>query len=916
MASGGNESTTNASTWQALLRWETERKAALILLLAAVLALILGVGTNWGWPTLDLPPWLYGTWAGLSLLCSLGLWLSPRVRRFQRSLSTGLMVLAYLMLVAIAFMNHLPPLLVGMLLIAQVLLALTFTHWVEFTLFAIVSLGVFFFCAISIPDLQVEPASFLAVMAGGTVAPGLFLWWHSGRLDPETPADELIGHLLDQDEAATFLFDHDGSRIILRNYAAARLLSQFDLPGDLSGAALMAKLGLEMSYLTERMETSQPGQPEKHYLQQADAQGYEHRLELNFSKLPLSETPYIRLKITDITEQVRREHQVRRSLSMNQTLLEAIPDLLITLDAKDQIVDLRVPRHVDTPLDLKLYLKRPLQHMLEDFLPPNDQEAIQQMILAARRRGGLLSQAFSLTHQGRTYHYELRLVRLQQEDELLGMIRDITEAKRAEMALRRSEDSYRQIFNTGTEGIMLLDLEHFHPVDINQEAIRLLGYSAQQLRQLPISDLIATQSFDTFTDYIARAADGEAQRFDINLLCAEGHEIPVEIDLTASTIDGQERLLMVFRDIGDKLARHKQLAESELRYRTLVERMNEGLVLTDEQERIIFVNERMQQIFGYSQEKMLRMRSYDLVGDANHPLLDDKNALRRSGQSDEYEMKIQRSNGDDVWVLIAGSPYQDAEGKVIGTIAIITDITDRKRAELKLQEKNNELDAFVYKASHDLRGPLTSIIGVANIARSETNDQAALRYLDLISKSTKRLDLILSELLDVTRINKAQVNPEPLELPSLVQEIFGSLHHLFPPETVTLELDIDLPGPVAYDKRLMTSILQNLVVNAINYRQEERQDAFVRVKAYHELDRLYLVVSDNGVGIPDRIQPKIFEMFYRGNNQSKGSGLGLYIVKSAVEKLGGRVEFTSQEGEGSTFTVILPLEMTAAPVVE
>jgi len=826
------------------------------------------------------------------------------------------MVLAYLMLIAIAFMNHLPPLLVGMLVVGQVLLALTFRHWVEFTLFALVSLGVFFFCAISIPDLQILPASFMAIVAGGTVSAGLFVWWHSGRLDPETPADELIGHLLDQDEAATFLLDYDGSRIILRNYAAARLLSQFDLPGDIQGPELMAKLGLEMSYLTERMATSQPGQPEKHYLQQTDAQGYEHRLELSFSKLPLSETPYLRLQITNITEQVRREHQVRRSLSMNQTLLEAIPDLLVTLDANDQIVDLRIPRHVDTPFALKLYLKRPLQQMLEDFLPPADQEVIRQMILAVRRRGGLLSQAFHLTHQERTYHYELRLVRLQQEDELLGMIRDITEAKRAEMALRRSEDNYRQIFNTGTEGIMLLDLEYFHPVDINQEAIRLLGYSAQQLRQLPISDLIAPPSFDTFTDYIAKAAHGEAQRFDINLLCAEGHEMPVEINLTASTIDGQERLLMVFRDIGDKLARHKQLAESELRYRTLVERMNEGLVLTDEDERIVFVNERMQQIFGYSQAEMLRMRSYDLVGDINHPLLDDKNALRHSGHSDEYEMKIQHSNGDDVWVLIAGSPYQDAEGKVIGTIAIITDITDRKRAELKLQEKNNELDAFVYKASHDLRGPLTSIIGVANIARSETDDQAALHYLDLISKSTKRLDLILSELLDVTRINKAQVTPEPLELPLLVQEIFGSLHHLFPADSVALEVDIDLPGPVAYDKRLLTSILQNLVVNAINYRQEQRKDAFVRVEAYHELDRLYLVVSDNGVGIPDRIQPKVFEMFYRGNNQSKGSGLGLYIVKSAVEKLGGRVEFTSQEGKGSTFTVILPLEMAAASVVE
>jgi len=554
--------------------------------------------------------------------------------------------------------------------------------------------------------------------------------------------------------------------------------------------------------------------------------------------------------------------------------------------------------------------------MLQDLLPEAEQEGIRQMLLAARRRGGLLNRAFSLEVDGRTYHYELRMVRMQQEGELLGMIRDITEAKQAEMALRRSEHSYRQIFNTGAEGIMLLNLDHFHPVDINHEATRMLGYPRLRLLQLSIGDLISPQNFDAFTDHIAQAAEGENQRFEASLLCANGEEVPVEIDLSASTFDGKERLLLVFRDIGDKLAHHRELAESELRYRTLVEHMNEGLVLTDQDERIIFVNPRMQEIFGYSEADLLDMRSYDLMGEENYSLLDNQNTLRRNGYSDEYEIKTQRSNGDALWVLIAGSPYQDAEGKVIGTIAIITDITDRKRAELKLQEKNNELDAFVYKASHDLRGPLTSIIGVANIARSETDDQPALRYLDLISKSTKRLDLILSELLDVTRITKVQVTPEPMSLSPLVEEIFGSLHHLFPVDAVSLRLDIDLPGPVVYDKRLIISILQNLVVNAINYRQPDRADAFVQVRAYHEAERLYLEVADNGSGIPERIQPKIFEMFYRGNTQSKGSGLGLYIVKSAAEKLNGRVVFTSQEGEGSTFTVILPLQLAPEPVVE
>lgn len=903
------------STWQGLLRWESKRKAALILLLSAGLALLLGLTlTRWLSPTLDISPWLYGSWSGLALLGSLGLWTWPTLRRYQRGLSTLLTVLAYLMVVGMAITNHFHPVLVGLLLVGQLLLALSFLHWVEYTLFVLVSLGVFWFCALSLPDLLLPPVPFMLLMTAATLGAGLFNWWRSGRLDPETPADELVGHLLDQDEDAVFLLDYDGERIIFRNYAAARFLTSFGLGGDLSGSDLLDHLGLASDYLTNRMGSSLPGQPEKHYLPLEDREGYGHRLEVRCSKLPLADTPYFRLKITNITERVQREHQVRRSLSINQTLLEAIPDVLITANRDDQIVGLRLPRHAAIPLRAEAYLQRPVQDLMEDFLDEHEQQAMRQLILAARRRGGLLSREFSVGYQGRVYHYELRVVRLAQADELLGMIRDITEAKRAEMALRRSEDSYRQIFNTGTEGILLLDLEQFHPVDVNREAVRLLGYSAAYLLTRAITDLMPASAFDTFTDYLAQAVVGRAQRFDLALLCADGQELPVEIDLNLSDIDGQSRLLMVFRDIGDKLARRRELEESELRYRTLVENMNEGLVLTDDEEVILFVNQRMQKILGMEEAEMVGKTTYELLDFGhNQHLIQEKNQLRRSGVADEYELHIQRRNGDQGWLLIAGSPYQDASGHVIGTIAIITDITDRKQAELKLQEKNNELDAFVYKASHDLRGPLTSIIGVANIARSETDDATALRYLELISKSTKRLDLILSELLDVTRISKAQVHPETLDLQPLVEEIFGSLHHLFPAEAVSLAPHIELPGPVTCDRRLLTSILQNLVVNAINYRREDIDDAYVRVSARQENDRFYLQVADNGIGIPARIQPKIFEMFYRGNNQSKGSGLGLYIVKSAVEKLGGRVDFTSTEGEGSTFTVMLPLVLADTP---
>jgi hypothetical protein len=281
--------------------------------------------------------------------------------------------------------------------------------------------------------------------------------------------------------------------------------------------------------------------------------------------------------------------------------------------------------------------------------------------------------------------------------------------------------------------------------------------------------------------------------------------------------------------------------------------------------------------------------------------------LRQQGLSDRYELPLRKQNGDLIWVMITGSPYVNSAGDIIGTIAIITDITARKATELKLQDKNSQLDAFVYRASHDLKGPLASIIGISNIARAEVDDLKAHKFFDMIAKSTKRLDLILSELIDVTRINKAQIKWEEVEMEKFVQEMIQSLQHLPHAEKIEFEVNIQLTEVPITDRKLMTSILQNLIVNSIIYQNPKADPPRVHILIREQFDRMLIEVGDNGVGIPDRMKARVFEMFYRGNTQSKGSGLGLYIVKSAVEKLNGSCEMESEEGEGTRFLLAFPL---------
>lgn len=894
--------------------WDLEKKPAFILILSGLLGLAMGWGLDQWIPNVKVYPWLYLGWAGISVVSGLFLWFSTRIRVYQRQLSATLLVLGYLALILIGFLNNLPLAAVALLAAAQLLMALSFSHWVEYTLFAILSLGVFLFCMLSLPRLLIETHLFMGLMVSSTLAGGLFTWWRSGRLDPETPADQLISHLMDQDEDALFLLNYDGERIVFQNYAATQLLMRLGIPTEVDGGDLLQQFDISTTYLLEHMSATAPSHPEKQYFQMSDARGGDLRLELTLSKLPLPEMPYFRLKISDITQRVEREHNIRRSLAIHQSLMHAMPDLIISVDSQDRILTLHSPRRMRERVRLNTFEGQPLQRLIHTFLGEEAQQKVAEMIDQAREGGQLQQMELQFDFESETLHFELRLMRMQTGDELLGLLRDITQSRQTALALQRSESNYQEVFNSGTAGMMILDQETFRPIDVNSRAALLLGYQSEALLDSSLLDLIDAGDFSAFTSYLEAALDREPQHFDTRLITHGGRPIEVEMHIKHAQLDGVERLMVIFDDIADQIQRRRALAESEQRYRALVQNMNEGLILTDEQENILYVNPSMQEVLGLSEAEILGRSTYDLLGQGEYDeLIRAKTIQRQNGTVDDYELAFERKDGRKVWLLISGAPYTDHQGRVIGTIATITDITKRKYTELKLEEKKNELDSFIYKASHDLRGPLASIIGVANLAKNELGDEAAIRYLELIGRSTKKLDLILGELLDATRINHVPVQPEAVDLPSLIDDTFAGLEQLLTQTKVKLSHQVPVGLRFYTDSTLLQSALQNLVVNGITYANPTRSNSFVRVIVKPKAGgAIQIEVQDNGIGIAERIQPKVFEMFYRGHNQSKGSGLGLYIVKTAVDKLGGEVKFESEVGKGSSFFLeLVPMEQPA-----
>lgn len=225
----------------------------------------------------------------------------------------------------------------------------------------------------------------------------------------------------------------------------------------------------------------------------------------------------------------------------------------------------------------------------------------------------------------------------------------------------------------------------------------------------------------------------------------------------------------------------------------------------------------------------------------------------------------------------------------------------------ELEEKNRQLDSFVYKASHDIKGPLKSIIGLTSVALSDIKDPAAHEYFHHILKSTNRLDTLLHDLLSLTKMQReVALAPVPIQLSAMMQDIWFSFKNL--EETACMHFELSEKGEQIFysDHKLVYSICQNIIENAIKYRDHTKPTCTLYVTLHTSYQGAEIIFTDNGIGIPSEHKDKIFDMFSKVHASSNGFGLGLHLVQLSLQKLQGTVEVSSKEGEGSVFAIKLP----------
>ncbi|WP_229253755.1 sensor histidine kinase KdpD [Dyadobacter sp. NIV53] len=250
--------------------------------------------------------------------------------------------------------------------------------------------------------------------------------------------------------------------------------------------------------------------------------------------------------------------------------------------------------------------------------------------------------------------------------------------------------------------------------------------------------------------------------------------------------------------------------------------------------------------------------------------------------------------------------YEYVENAITHAYEIYQTREDLKQRNIDLQKANEELDKFVYSASHDLRAPLMSILGIVNLALLEDDILSQNEYLELIRKSVKKLDTFIINIIDYYKNARGVSVVSNIDFEELITEVQATIQYLPEYGNLKITTEINQTGFFQSDAMKLRIIFNNLINNAVKFQDTSKENPFINLKVDASSTGAIITVEDNGTGIREIDQDKIFRMFYRAGATNSGSGIGLYIVHEAITKLGGEIKISSRFGEGSIFEISIP----------
>ncbi|GAC1314559.1 MAG: hypothetical protein NVSMB24_39350 [Mucilaginibacter sp.] len=471
--------------------------------------------------------------------------------------------------------------------------------------------------------------------------------------------------------------------------------------------------------------------------------------------------------------------------------------------------------------------------------------------------------------------------------------------------------SYANFFAKHPFGVIHVNMDG--TVDmINSKLTADLGYNLSDISDRPLVEFFLPKyRRKIFHAFHKARRRGASETFDVEVFALANHVLHMNLTIIPVTHQNETtELYLVLEDISDRVVLQENLRKLSI----VADKTTNGVAILDKEGNIEWVNNGFTQMNGYSLEEASGRGISALL--KSDTLADTKKQMQKhlkNGTSFTKEVSCEKKDGTRYWVLVEVTPVMD-KNKLVRRISIHTDITIRKAAETELKlladdlyKRNKELYQFSYVVSHNLRKPVANIMGITSLLESEKNDPHMVEVCTQnLKTSIENLDEVIKDLSQILSATdgSTELTTESIDLNEMINNIRVSLQDTISQSGTHIETHFELSTIVSY-KAYLHSMLYNLVSNAIKYRSG--QPPLIKILVNVSDEAIYIVVSDNGVGIDlDKHSGDIFKPYRRFNFSTDGKGLGLFLVKSHIDAIGGKISIKSAPGVGTTFNIMLP----------
>jgi PAS domain S-box-containing protein len=482
-------------------------------------------------------------------------------------------------------------------------------------------------------------------------------------------------------------------------------------------------------------------------------------------------------------------------------------------------------------------------------------------------------------------------------------------------------------------------------LNMNDTELNWLGYTKEEvIGKKYLKDVISPNGAAVFKNtYQQFIANGYINNLESEMVRKDGSTFPILLNINYIKDSAGNFLkthATVF-DISDLKKVQQQLQENEYHYKLMADNITDMISRHHPDGTYFYVSPSCRKLLDYTPEELQGKSLYDLIH------LDDLESVAKSYLSltevpevHTIIYRIRRKNRRYIWFETINRYFKDPKtGQIREVLSVSRDVSQRKEVEEKLrlanfeleqikedleyrvQERttelhhalqelrlrNHELDNYVYKVSHDLRAPLASILGLVSLTKLDNDISTIKHYIALIENRVNKSDEFIKSVLNHSRILNSELNVKSIDFEKIVNTCVDELRYM--PDLDRLHISVSIHNKqivFANDEERLSIIFKNFISNAIKYHNPQVEKSFLRITiTLSQLEALVLL-EDNGVGIESSYLDKIFDMFFRGPIRSEGSGLGLYIVKQTLDRLGGTVSVDSRFNKGTTFRMVVP----------